>query len=306
MPTAPDVLYDRLQDPAEVAALFGTAEDTILDCKQWLGDEKGKRSMLAKAVSGFANGDGGVIVLGLVADSHGKDDPDLIKGAAYVQAPHEVKAKVMSFLQSDVEPLIQGLRVDVVPMETNGAGVVLVLVPSQDGLPVRSKQDWKFYLRSGSSTQNMPMTVLADRFGRRPNSLLEVSLSEVRYGETPGFSEGGWRSFDLCVTNMGRGVARFPALFVKPSTHLQRHTYGMPLWSEEGDGTWMSYRGTPKDVIYPGESRKVVTLYQRDRRQEGGVFDFDRLVLTCKTVCLDSPELIEDLILEADSSTLGR
>lgn len=302
MPTKAEVLFESLQEPSALMSLIGKAEDTDLDCKQWRGDEDGKRLMLAKAVCGFANGDGGIVLLGMRADTRG-DEPDLIKETAFFPAPEEVKAKALAIVQADIEPLVQGIRASAVVMDGAGNGVVAILVPSSDGLPHRSKRDWKFHLRSGSSTQNMPLTVLADRFGRRPHSVLTVSVSEPTYRVNPGMSDGSWRSFDMYVSNSGKGVARFPALFLQPSTRLQRNAYGIPLWAEEGTGSMgLSYRGGPKDVIYPDEVRKVITLYHRACNLESGIADFDELRIACKAVCLDSPTTDSEVIVEGASA----
>ena len=52
-------LVKLLQSVAEIKALTGTTEDLHLDCKIWPPNDAQK--VLAKALCGFANSDGGVI-----------------------------------------------------------------------------------------------------------------------------------------------------------------------------------------------------------------------------------------------------
>lgn len=307
MPTAPEALFDSLHSTENVRALTGTSEDSILDCKQWLGDEKSKRLMIAKAVSGFANGDGGVVVVGLIAESRGKDDPDLIKGPAYVAAPEEVKAKILSYIQADVEPMIQSLKIAVVRMESDNCGVVIVLVPSQDGLPVRSKQDWKFYLRSGSSTQNMPLTVLADRFGRRPHAELRASFSEPRIESLPGAGVRWARVVDLYVENTGRGLARFPVLLLYRDSNFVpfKHPYGGApehLWPlSNADVSWMSFRGGAEAVVYPGEKLRICRVDQATYTEPGASPKFAQAFLHIGAMCEGAPVVENVMEFSAES-----
>ena len=65
------------------------------------------------------------------------------------------------------------------------SGFVIVLVPSTDGPPCRSRKDWKFYQRISSGTYPMEYFQIADLFGKRQRPVLELHLVERG-------AEGSW------------------------------------------------------------------------------------------------------------------
>jgi hypothetical protein len=67
--------------------------------------------MLAKAVSGMTNADGGVLVIGMKAESKPKDEPDVGTGAAPVADTSLVKSRVLGLdLSSYTSPRMKVLR----------------------------------------------------------------------------------------------------------------------------------------------------------------------------------------------------
>ena len=73
MPSPAESLYNNLQSLNSVRDLIaeGEAEGQFLECKAPRSSqlERGLKSQLAVAVSGFANSGGGVIVLGVSTDN---------------------------------------------------------------------------------------------------------------------------------------------------------------------------------------------------------------------------------------------
>ena len=55
--------FQQLQDVAGIQSLIGQTEDLHLDCKEWPVRDDDAQRTLAKAVSGFANADGGCLVI---------------------------------------------------------------------------------------------------------------------------------------------------------------------------------------------------------------------------------------------------
>ncbi len=94
--------------------------------------------VLSKALCGFANADGGVLVIGLEAKSGpGKDDPDLIQQTRPVPDAMAVKSRIENLVGQLVEPGLQGVRLAAVPESpSSSSGFVLVNVPPNRRLPV--------------------------------------------------------------------------------------------------------------------------------------------------------------------------
>jgi hypothetical protein len=129
-------LFSRLQDANAIRMLIGMTEDLHLDCKIWPKEDDAQR-VLAKALCGFANAEGGVLVIGLQAKpSPGKNDPDLIDKAVPVGDAVAVKSRIENLVGQIVEPSIEGVKVAVVAEAPNSsAGFVVVRIPPTEGLP---------------------------------------------------------------------------------------------------------------------------------------------------------------------------
>jgi hypothetical protein len=264
MATIPEQLFESLDRLEAIHALIGKTEDLHLDCKVWPRDEDAQR-VIAKAACGFANGDGGVIVIGMKAKAGpNKDDPDQIQATEPVADTTLVKTRLQDLIGQFIEPGISGVRVN----EINGpagakSGFVTVLVPATDGLPCRSRKDWKFYQRISSGTYPMEYFQIADMFGKRQRPVLELHLVE---GPVEGTGASRYRLFHLGITNAGRAIAKYPGLRYKnvkgmPRTMvLQNSAFGLPMRYEVTD--WFIFGGGADHVIYPGETLLIAKLHQ--------------------------------------------
>jgi hypothetical protein len=265
MATLPEQLFESLNSSVAILALIGKTEDLYLDCKVWPPKEDDAQKMIAKAVCGFANGDGGVIVIGMRARAGpNKDDPDQIQAAEPVTDTILVKTKVQDLIGQLVEPGIAGVLVNQVnePAGTK-SGFVTVLVPATDGLPCRSRKDWKFYQRISSGTYAMEYFQIADKFGKRQRPVLDLYLVER---PVEGSGDSRYRPFDLGIKNSGRGIAKYPGLRYQNfegmprTTVLQGNSFGLPWRSSQVD--WLIFGGGVDHVIYPGEILLVAKFHQ--------------------------------------------
>lgn len=102
--SALDDRFRQLQDFAGIQSLIGQTEDLHLDCKEWPAREDESQRILAKAISGFANADGGCLVIGLEAKSLKKDDSDVIQNLRPVLNALAVKSKIENLIGNLIEP----------------------------------------------------------------------------------------------------------------------------------------------------------------------------------------------------------
>ena len=273
-------LFQRLQSRVEIAALIGQTENLHLDCKTWPfktsppKDDDGQKT-LAKAFSGFANADGGVVVIGMDTKVAQKYDPDLISGEQPVADAIALKARIEALVGGLVEPPLRGVRLAAVPNQVGSdPGFVLVHVPPTDGSPARSRKDWHFYVRSGSGTYPMEYFQIADMFGRRRRASLVPYFGAI---ETRPTSVGGTQSAErrmvVGLRNEGRGVAKFPSIHVSADRPLRvrevmeldgNTDFGLPRLL--GDpGLKFAFGGGVDHVIHPGTTLKVTQLVQNGR-----------------------------------------
>jgi hypothetical protein len=261
----PEELFQSLSDAAAIHALIGKTEDLHLDCKLWPLNDQEAQKTTAKAVCGFANADGGVVVIGLRAKpGSDRDDPDQIQAAEQVPDTNRVKSTVQDLIGKLVEPGVSGVRVEEVRDPAGSkSGFVIVLVPSTEGLPCRSRKDWKFYQRISSGTYPMEYFQIADMFGKRRRPLLDLHIEEKLIHNKDQF----YRTFEIGITNAGRAVAKYPGLrFLTPKNGIvvipgYRGQLNLPIrFTDSVD--WIIFGGGVDDVIYPGATIKVATLTQ--------------------------------------------
>ena len=137
MPSQAEEIFSRYRNLAAIEKLIGQCEDAYLDCKEWPArDDSAAQKMVAKAACGFSNGDGGVLIIGMKAESRPKDEPDVITAKAPVADTKLVSSRVLDWVGNLVEPGIVGLQVREIK-ESRGkkSGFVVILVPRIEGRP---------------------------------------------------------------------------------------------------------------------------------------------------------------------------
>jgi hypothetical protein len=219
----------------------------------------------AKALSGFANSDGGIVVWGVDARKNES-------GVDCAQQPKpigEVAALIprLNSLTSDlVSPSVDGVQHRLVYKDTNGSGCAATFIPPSDVGPHMAKATLdRYYKRSGDSFLKMEHFEVADMFGRRPSPSLRLI-----YQIPPAASYGsGVRMLRivLAIENTGRGTARAPYLAVRVDAPFSVNKYGVDGNGHEGlprlvsrESAFARYGDMADTVIHPGTSREVLAL----------------------------------------------
>jgi hypothetical protein len=210
----PDDLFETLATKGEAAIdeliTIRKTEELFLDFKRSgdhgagirLHDSDSKN--FSKAISGFGNSEGGVIVWG-VDCSLGKDGADI----ASKKVPLRDAAAFASRLEGAVSrctiPAHSGVRSVAITRPGGVDGFVISLIPKSNAAPHQTVAGLQYYMRAGSDFVPVPHGVLAGMFGRRP----EPNMSFRKILTQPEI-EGGVISFDvgIAVHNRGPGIAR--------------------------------------------------------------------------------------------------
>lgn len=189
-----------------------TSEELFLDFKRSgtpvvaskLGEND--RSNLAKAISGFGNSEGGVIVWGLDCrpDANGAD----VVGERHpIQNPQRFR----SWLEGAVGGLTvppHGKVEHIVVLVSDETGFVITHVPKSDHAPHQTVKDSRYFIRSGSNFLPTPHAVLSGMFGRRPQP--RVWHSFLAGSPEPLGSNGIKWDLGVFLHNGGAGIASFP------------------------------------------------------------------------------------------------
>lgn len=150
------------------------SEEAFLDFKQSGDQGRGKqlcdsdRKNLSKALSGFANADGGVIVWGVTAPSG--PSGDVASGLDPLVDCQAFAARIDDKVSWGTTPPVHGVISIAVPDGSGTAGFVATLIPASAIGPHQSTDSHRYLVRAGSSFQPVTHSVLAGMFGRKPQA----------------------------------------------------------------------------------------------------------------------------------------
>jgi schlafen family protein len=230
-------------------------EPDLADSDKW---------QFSRALSGFANSDGGVLIWGIVTDNE-----ERAASLAPITGCREFQARLKKSLLNAVQPVVDNVRIEVIPTAENSEiGFVTCLVPASDKAPHRAMlANREYYKRSTEGFYRLEHFDLEDMFGRRPVPRLELSLKLVQRGSSGG---GGYTKYMglavATITNVGRGSARAPYLGLKVSPKYSFSRSGIDGNGNEG----LPRRTTTSPdrlvftsydvVIHPGLSHEVTGI----------------------------------------------
>lgn len=184
------------------------SEELFLDFKRSSNDgadaslSGSDRKNLAKAISGFGNSEGGVIVWG-VDCSPDDDGADVAKALVAIENPQRFVSLLQRVVSGCTIPPHGGVEHAAIHID-GGKGFAVTLVPKSDAAPHQSIVNRQYYIRAGSDFVPTPHDVLAGMFGRRPQPhVFHQFLLAIPRLDTDALEVG----FGLCVHNQGPGIA---------------------------------------------------------------------------------------------------
>lgn len=245
----------------------GTPEDLHLEVKECHAPlPANMKGYLSQALSGFANSDGGVLVLGMTAKGGDlvRGEPDVIQSAKSFKGFRSVAGEVRRLLGQAVQPVVDGVDIrEIESIRSGDFGYVVVLVPASDAGPHRAMLknggDREFWKRSGDSFYRMEVFDIADMFGRRRRPML-VLIWRVSLDQSPDDQRVFKWSLILGLSNEGRALARYPMLDLVCSLEVSRRPTVGAVNDKKVRALYVGDAGT---VIHPGtdlDIAKTVSL----------------------------------------------
>ena len=169
-------IFEKIKKDGEKAIdvfiLTQQSEELFLDFKRSANEGNGTvladidRNNLAKAISGFGNSEGRVIVWGIECKKQ-------ISGADLPEAKFPIinVKRFISFLENAISgctiPPHSGVKNHAV-VTKNGDGLAITYIPKSDSTPHQDVQNKHYYIRAGSNFVPISHDVLAGLFGKRP------------------------------------------------------------------------------------------------------------------------------------------
>jgi hypothetical protein len=240
-------LFKRIVDggAAEVHNMITApiVEELFLDYKRSttglparrLSDED--RRNLAKAIGGFANSEGGVVVWGV--DCRSTPAGDIPTGPVLISDPMAPKTLFDAAVTGLTLPAHAG--VENVPLgDTSTGGFVVTHVPAGLHVPYQTLvPKTEYHMRAGSSFSSIPHGVLAGMFGRVPQPNV-TPVVRLRNMQNVGGGQVVRVDLQISVRNNGRGLADDVFCIVELSlprgVSAQYERQDHPGWRSDGEG----------------------------------------------------------------------
>ena len=202
--------FNSLQTEADLSPFCTEAreEDLHLEFKSKADSRngdlgEGERKAFSKALSGFANADGGVLIFG-VKTRKATDTPDCASALHPIENVGQFRVRLLDSIIQATQPAVDGVRIEVIA-STDTSGYVKCLVPASDKPPHRamlaSREYWR---RTTSGHLKMEHYELEDAFGRRLRPLLKMRVQLLSDTADPRRER-----LTFFLKNEGRGVAKF-------------------------------------------------------------------------------------------------
>ncbi len=232
MATPLERLYSSLVTEADLEAMVRDRreEDLHLEFKQKADRRHGElddvdKKGFSKAMSGFANADGGALVIGVeTAKSH--DGVDRAVSLKPITDHHRFRSKLLDSILNTTQPVVDDVKIETVDsLSAPGSGFVKCLIPQSFKPPHRAVlADHQYWHRVSTGHRRMEHYELEDVFGRRLRPSLQLLL-ELR----PRPNDDPHEELHFFLLNEGRGLAHHAGFHCKFVDVLLQATHGHGL-----------------------------------------------------------------------------
>jgi len=161
-------IFNSLNSFEDIQRLIdeGEAENKYLECKSPRAPQldRGLKSQLSQAISGFSNSGGGVIIFGVGVTKHLHSGLDILTQIEEIGSIKRFKQQIDLAVSTLSTPNIDLYRSKILtekPSDTKG--LIIIFIPPTSGDPIQADDD-RFYLRSRDEFVEMPYETLKRMF----------------------------------------------------------------------------------------------------------------------------------------------
>lgn len=222
--------FTKLSSEAELKQLITdkVREGLYLEFKQKQDARHGTledrdKKNFSKAIAGFANSDGGILIWGI--RTRAKDEA-AVQLKPINQVDDFIKS-LKSFLMYAAQPVVDDILIERISKEkSKSKGYVKCLIPASYKAPHRAI-DREYYKRSVEGFYRLEHFDLEDMFGRKQKPLLDLIIEVKSHeGEDKSLFE-----LHFALSNSGRAVAKYAGLFCTFNENIEITQVHRPLQS---------------------------------------------------------------------------
>ncbi len=176
-------LFDSIKKYNDLENLIeeGESEGLYLECKAPSAPKVNQdiKAHLGKAISGFSNTTGGIIIYGMSTDNHHHSSLDVCTQVEPIGSCVKFEKQIMNIVPTLSTPAITNCRAKSIKIKSSDTkGVVVVYIPKYNGDPVQSASDGHFYFRSGDGFVKAPYEMIKRLFASTKTPDLQISIDD--------------------------------------------------------------------------------------------------------------------------------
>lgn len=261
-------------------------------------DDKGN---LRKAISGFANSAGGIILWGVdtkKTEQKKKGEPEdrsRFQSLVPVANGERVAVRFHELTATATQPAVSGVVHGAI--KVSGGWIIKTFVPASDGGPHRTNEDkGQYYRRDADAFRAMQHHEIADMFGRRLRPKLEIYRSRL----APNTELRDQSELIIGITNVGRGIARFPrVVLIATLGQVFAHRYGLDgngktnlnLDAASPASKRIALTGGADTVIHPSQTLEITKLGLKPTFVDG-----ERSVRLEYSICAEGMQTVDGVL----------
>ncbi|NQT97598.1 MAG: ATP-binding protein [Candidatus Marinimicrobia bacterium] len=181
MQTGSESLFNSLVNYSKVEDLIdqGEAEGLYLECKAPRSPQLNRdlKATLSKAISGFGNSEGGILIYGVSTTKHDHSGLDILTQIEPIGSVRKFVQQIDTFIPQATVPSYtksESILLLVNPRDTRG--IVIIHLPKYTGDPIRSAIDDHFYYRAGDCFVKAPFEVIKRMFAATESPDLTILI----------------------------------------------------------------------------------------------------------------------------------
>ncbi len=209
-------LFESLDKYSKIEELIfqGESEGIYLECKSPTVPtlDKAKKVHLARALSGFSNTEGGIIIWGVSTTKHEHSTLDILSQIEEIGNCDNFSKQIESSIPTLTIPSITNSLTKVIKKsKKDSRGIIITYIPKSLGDPVQSNKEEYFYFRNGDEFTKLPYEMLKRLFASTESPDLHI-VFDSRLVNVKG--NGVWE-IPIILKNNSSAIAEYVEVLVE-------------------------------------------------------------------------------------------